>query len=170
MTSGDHPDQPGDAPPLGFAAHDHAACVSEAIDAADTRCAKDGLRFTPVRRKVLEILLQEHRALRAYAILDRLRDAGFGSQPPIAYRALDFLVANGFAHKIERLNAFVACSHPGAHHAPVFMICRKCDAVAEAQAPAARGPLGNAARATGFQIEKTVLEAEGLCPACAGTA
>ena len=62
------------------------------------------------------MLLQEHRALGAYAILDRLRDAGFGSQPPVAYRALDFLVENGFVHKIERLNAFVACSHPGASH------------------------------------------------------
>ena len=62
-------------------------------------------------------------------VLDRLRDAGFGSQPPVAYRALDFLVANGFAHKIERLNAFIACAHPGAAHAPAFLICRACDAV-----------------------------------------
>jgi Fur family zinc uptake transcriptional regulator len=50
----------------------------------------------------------------AYEVLDGLREAGFGSQPPVAYRALDFLVANGFAHKIERLNAFIACAHPGA--------------------------------------------------------
>jgi Fur family zinc uptake transcriptional regulator len=42
--------------------------------------------------KTLEILLQDHRALGAYDILDRLRAAGFGSQPPVAYRALDFLV------------------------------------------------------------------------------
>jgi hypothetical protein len=59
----------------------------------------------------------EHRALGAYAVLDQLREAGFGSQPPVAYRALDFLVAHGFAHKIERLNAFVACAHPGESHA-----------------------------------------------------
>lgn len=152
--------------PLGFAHHDHAACVSETLAAAEKRCAAEGLRFTPVRRKVLEILLQNHRALGAYAILDQLRDDGFGSQPPVAYRALDFLVAHGLAHKIERLNAFIACAHPGQTHAPAFMICRLCDAVAETRSTPARGALGDAARATGFRIERTVVEAEGVCPSC----
>lgn len=123
--------------------------------------------MTPVRRKVLELLLQEHRALGAYAILDLLREAGFGSQPPVAYRALDFLVEHGFVHKVERLNAFVACAHPGLSHSPAFMICRLCDAVAEARSAPSKGELGDAARAAGFQIERTVVEAEGLCPSCA---
>lgn len=152
--------------PLGFAHHDHGACVSSALAAAETHCANGGLRFTPVRRKVLEILLQEHRALGAYAILDKLREDGFGSQPPVAYRALDFLVANGLAHKIERLNAFTACVDPSHSHTPAFMICRLCDAVAETQSSTARGALGEEARATGFRIERTVVEAEGVCPAC----
>ena len=103
MTSGNKShDQ--DNSPLGFAHHDHDTCVSEALAAAEARCAAEGLRFTPVRRKVLDILLQEHRALGAYDILDMLREEGLGSQPPVAYRALDFLVTHGFAHKIERLN------------------------------------------------------------------
>ncbi|GGX66098.1 hypothetical protein GCM10007385_39130 [Tateyamaria omphalii] len=114
----------------------------------------------------MELLLQEHRALGAYALLDLLKDAGFGSQPPVAYRALDFLTENGFVHKIERLNAFVACSHPGESHSPAFMICRLCDSVAEAQSAPAKGVLGDAAKAAGFQIEKTVVEAEGVCPTC----
>lgn len=157
-------------PPIGFEKHDHLACVAQALAAAEARCAAERLRMTPVRRKVLELLLQEHRALGAYAILDLLRDAGFGSQPPVAYRALDFLAEHGFVHKIERLNAFVACSHPGESHSPAFMICRLCDAVAEAQSTPAKGALGAAARAAGFHIEKTVVEAEGVCPACASKA
>ena len=152
--------------PLGFAQHDHSTCMSDALTTADARCAADGLRFTPVRRKVLEILLQDHRALGAYTLLDRLREDGFGSQPPIAYRALDFLVANGLAHKIERLNSFIACAHPSRSHTPAFMICRLCDAVAETESSPSRGALGDAARATGFQIERTVVEAEGVCPTC----
>lgn len=165
MTSDSHVNKTSDGP-LGFAHHDHDACVTDALGAAEARCATERLRFTPVRRKVLEILLHEHRALGAYTILDRLREAGFGSQPPVAYRALDFLVANGLAHKIERLNAFIACAQPGNPHTPAFMICRSCDAVAETQSSPARGALGDAARATGFRIERTVVEAEGLCPAC----
>ncbi|MBT8459679.1 MAG: transcriptional repressor [Boseongicola sp.] len=153
--------------PVGFETHDHTACVGAALDAADARCATEGLRLTPVRRKVLELLLQEHRALGAYAILDLLRDAGFGSQPPVAYRALDFLAEHGFVHKIERLNAFVACAHPGKSHVPAFMICRLCDGVAEAQSVSTNGALDAAARAAGFQIEQIVVEAEGICPKCA---
>lgn len=168
MTSGPRNTSPNEPAPIGFARHDHDTCVTDAMTAAENHCASGNIRFTPVRRKVLEILLQEHRALGAYAILDRLRDAGFGSQPPVAYRALDFLVAHGLAHKIERLNAFVACSHPGETHTPAFMICRMCDVVAEAHSTPERGALGAAARATGFRIERTVVEAEGVCPSCAG--
>ncbi|MCR9147901.1 MAG: transcriptional repressor [Rhodobacteraceae bacterium] len=170
MTSSIQDKQTAPGDPVGFTKHDHGSCISVGLGAADAHCKAQGLRFTPVRRKALEILLQEHRALGAYEMLDRLRDAGFGSQPPVAYRALEFLVANGFAHKIERLNAFIACAHPGASHSPAFMICRLCDSVAEAQASPARGSLGDAARATGFTIEKTVVEAEGVCPACADKA
>ncbi len=166
MTSDTHAAPADDSILIGFQEHDHSNCVDTALATAEARCKEHGLRLTPVRRKVLEMLLQEHRALGAYAILDRLSDEGFGSQPPVAYRALDFLVENGFVHKIERLNAFVACAHPGASHSPAFMICRKCDAVAEAQSAPAKGALGAAARAVGFEIERTVVEAEGVCPDC----
>lgn len=166
MTSDSNPDAVVSAP-VGFQEHDHAQCVDTALTSAEAQCKDNGLRLTPVRRKVLEMLLQEHRALGAYAILDRLRQDGYGSQPPVAYRALDFLVENGFAHKIERLNSFVACAHPGATHTPAFMICRRCDAVAEAQSTPAKGALGAAARAAGFEIERTVVEAEGICLTCA---
>ncbi|WP_375573203.1 transcriptional repressor [Ahrensia marina] len=151
---------------IGFSHHDHTHCVVAALETAENYCAEHGLRFTPVRRKVLELLLQEHRALGAYVILELLGKAGFGSQPPVAYRALDFLTEHGFAHKIERLNAFIACSHPGEKHSPAFMICRLCGAVAEAHAAPAKGVLGAAAKSAGFRIERTVVEAEGICPAC----
>lgn len=153
--------------PVGFRGHDHTACVAGALSAAEERCATNGLRLTPVRRKVLEILLEEHRAVGAYAILDFLREAGFGSQPPVVYRALDFLVGHGFVHRIERLNAFIACSLPGAAHSPAFMICRHCDAVAEAHSESVDGALEAAALAAGFQVELTVIEAEGVCEVCA---
>jgi len=156
--------------PLGFGKHNHAKCVADALALADTRCAERGLRLTPVRRKVLELLLQEHRALGAYAILDLLRKEGFASQPPVAYRALEFLSENGFVHKIERLNAFIACHHPEEGHLPVFMICRVCDTVAETHSGPADKALISAASAEGFQIEHTVVEAKGVCPTCAKSA
>ena len=153
-----------------FAPHDHAACVSGALSAAEAACAERGARLTDARRRVLEILLESHRALGAYEVLDRLRAEGRPAQPPAAYRALDFLVAQGFAHRIERLNAFVACARPGDAHAPAFLICRGCAAVAETPVAAAGGRLGEAALAAGFAVEDATLEAEGLCPNCRDSA
>lgn len=152
--------------PLGFEQHDHSTCISQAVNRADVACREAGLQFTPVRRRVLEILLADHRALGAYDILDILRNEGLGSQPPVAYRALDFLVQHGFAHKIEKLNAFVACGHAGEEHSPAFLICRNCGAVAETEALTKNGAIGRTAKAAGFQIERTVVEVEGLCPEC----
>ena len=107
-----------------------------------------------------------HRALGAYDLLAVLADEGLGSQPPVAYRALDFLVKAGFAHKIEALNAYIACAHLGDDHDPAFLICRSCKSVAETDTAPAQGRLGDAARDAGFVIEHTVVEAQGLCPAC----
>lgn len=153
--------------PIGFARHDHGACISETVHAVAARCAEEGLQLTPVRRRVLEILLERHRALGAYEILDVLRAEGLGSQPPVAYRALEFLTKHGFAHRIERLNAFAACSHPEADHDAAFLICTDCGAVAEAVPEAARAALAKTAQAAGFTIKRSVIEAEGLCPGCA---
>lgn len=148
-------------------AHDHAACVAAALAHVEAHCAAEKLQLTPVRRRVLEILLEEHRALGAYEVLDRLRAEGLGSQPPIAYRALDFLMRAGFVHRIETLNAFVACTQGGAGHEPAFLICRNCRQVIEATpAPPAEGLLEQAAAGAGFAIESAVREAEGLCAAC----
>ncbi|MEL7465528.1 MAG: Fur family transcriptional regulator [Pseudomonadota bacterium] len=144
--------------------HDHAECIAGVLREAEAAIVASGARLTPVRRRVLEILLESHTALGAYEILKRLSAEGFGDKPPVVYRALDFLREHRLAHKIERLNAFVACMHPAADHVPAFMICRDCRAVAETTSPA---PLlaGDAAE-IGFKIETTMVEAEGLCPKC----
>lgn len=151
---------------IGFHDHDHSACVTDTLRKAEEHCKKAGLRLTPVRRRALEILLAEHRALGAYDLLAVLSKEGLGAQPPVAYRALDFLVGAGFAHKIEALNAYTACAHLGQDHAPAFLICRSCQSVAETDTAPATGRLGIAARDAGFEIERTVIEATGLCPAC----
>lgn len=67
---------------------------------------------------------------------------------------------------MRRLNAFTACMHPGEAHAPAFLICRGCDAVAEAPAAPVRAALEAAAEAVGFVVERSNIEALGLCPAC----
>ena len=101
---------------IGFEHHDHAACIAWTLRLAEDNCAQRGLKFTLVRRRSLEILLREHRAMGAYDLLAVLADDGHSAQPPVAYRASDFLVTAGFAHEIERLNAYIACCHLGSDH------------------------------------------------------
>lgn len=146
--------------------HDHRAYARHVLSEADRLSADGTVRFTPVRRRTLEILVENYTALGAYEILKRLKAEGFGSQPPVAYRVLDFLTNHGFAHRIERLNAFVACTHPCEGHDPAFMICRICRTVTETSAGPALTVLGRSARGLGFRIERTVMEVVGLCPDC----
>lgn len=150
-----------------FAPHDHQHCSRHALDAAVARLEAQGARLTPVRRRTLEILLESHRAMGAYEVLDRLAAEGFGRQPPVVYRALDFLVSHGLAHRLQRLNAFAACLNPATDHSPAFLICRNCDRVAELGAAPMRDALSGMAQAAGFQVERATIEAMGLCASCA---
>lgn len=159
-----------DTPGIAFAQHDHATCSADVLSRAAAIVAAKGLRLTPVRQRTLEILLEEHRALGAYEVLDRLAAEGFGNQPPVAYRALEFLTDQGLAHRIRRLNAFAACMHPGEAHSPAFLICRQCNTIAEAPAAPVIAALKEAALARGFVVERSSIEALGLCPACQGAA
>ncbi len=113
--------------------------------------------------------------LSAYQLLDALRGDGFRA-PLQVYRALDQLRAAGLVHRLESMNAFVACRHAhdkGAHdhhhaQAPVaFAICRKCGAVAELSDAAMERSLGTLCAGSGFKAEKATIEISGLCPACA---
>lgn len=153
-----------------FHDHDHTHCIDDSLAAVEQSCAALGLKLTKQRRRVLEILLTGHKALGAYEILEILRAEGQTAQPPVAYRALNFLVKHGFAHKVERLNAFVACAHPGEDHAPAFLICRICKTVAEARSDRMRDALRNTADRMGFELHATAIEALGECPVCTGAA
>lgn len=153
-------------PEVAFAHHDHSACEGDILQRASALTAAGGARMTPVRQRVLEILLEQHRAVGAYEVLKRLGEEGFGNQPPVAYRALEFLVDQGLAHRIQRLNAFAACMHPGESHSPVFLICRLCHAVAETAGTRLRAQLADEAQEIGFRVERTTIEALGLCPNC----
>lgn len=152
----------------GFCCSDHSGTASaQAILAqAEARASERGLRLTPVRRRTLEILLRAHGALGAYDVLAHLAAEGYGTQPPVAYRALNFLVENGLAHKIRRLNAFTACAHPAEDHSAAFLICVACDSVTEASARRVSEALADAAGEAGFALERSTIEAVGLCHAC----
>jgi Fur family zinc uptake transcriptional regulator len=145
--------------------HDGAGFVT-AVEAA---CRERGLRLTPVRARVLGLIADAGRPLKAYDLLDQVREGeGAGAAaPPTVYRALDFLLANGFIHKLESVNAFVACHHPNtAQHSVPFLICDRCHSATELEDASIVAQLDVAARALGFAPQAQTLEVHGLCADC----
>lgn len=154
--------------------HDHERCTADALAHAETLCAQRSQRLTPIRRQVLEVLLESHKPLGAYEIMDRAAahggsPAASGRSPaPITiYRALDFLRDNGLVHRIESRNAFVACvNNHASEDMVVFLICEHCGAVGEAASAAVGDQLKAAARAAGFTPKAPVIEIGGVCAHC----
>jgi Fur family zinc uptake transcriptional regulator len=147
--------------------HDHAQCVAEALSRAEVACDERGRRLTPLRRRVLEVLAETHAPLGAYDIVERLKGSGDAAPPMSVYRALDFLLAEGLAHRIESKNAFLACARGHADGEIVlFLLCERCGTVAEVASGAVGRDVAQAARAVGFSTRAPVLEINGLCERC----
>jgi len=146
--------------------HDHGHCVDRALGEAAELCRQRGARLTPIRRRVLELVWASHKAVGAYEILDSLRAEHAAAAPPTVYRALDFLMAQGFVHRIESLNAFVGCPHPSDRHAGQFLICLDCGAAAELDAAALEDKIAHRAAQVGFQVSHATLEVAGRCRHC----
>jgi Fur family zinc uptake transcriptional regulator len=143
--------------------------VAARLAVAERECAARGVRLTANRREVLEVLLRAEGPLSAYALLDAIKPAHPGAAPPTVYRALDFLVEQGLAHKLERLNAYVACVDGSAHthgRAAQFLICRICGGVTEMDDDAVAKAVDRAARQARFAPAHTTVEVEGVCARC----
>lgn len=151
--------------------HDHAACVAGAIARFEERCARRGARrgarLTPLRRRVLEELADSHTPLGAYELVERLGASGEKPPPMSVYRALDFLVSEGLAHRIESRNAYLVCGRDhGDDDVIVFLICEKCGVTSEVASHAIGRDLAWATRAAGFTPRTPVIEIAGTCARC----
>ena len=150
--------------------HDHKRCIADALTRAEEACGARGVRLTPLRRRVLQALAESHSPLGAYDIADKLKKTRDPVPAMSVYRALDFLVAEGLAHRIESKNAFLACIH--GHETDdivLFLLCERCERVAEVTSGALGRDLSQAARGAGFSAKARVLEVTGLCNVCKKT-
>ncbi len=118
------------------------------------------------QKSVLDALRDAERPLTAYDLIDVLRDQGITS-PPTVYRALGRLTDDGLVHRLESLNAFVACRSGGGHEeAAIFTICTECGVAAEiTDAPTTAG-LYQRAKELNFRIATITCELRGTCDKC----
>jgi Fur family transcriptional regulator, zinc uptake regulator len=146
--------------------HDHRACMVDTLAAAESLAQGRGEKLTKLRRRVLEIVLESHRPAGAYDILGALARDGGKPAPPTVYRALDFLRTQGFVHRIDSLNAFVACFAPTKTHRSHFLLCRACGSAAEIEDTALDSAVAAAAARARFAAEHETVEITGLCTDC----
>jgi Fur family transcriptional regulator, zinc uptake regulator len=130
-------------------------------------CEQRGLQLTPIRRRVLELLARAKAPLGAYAVIDQLsRTQAKAVAPPTAYRALEFLVENGFVFKIASTNAYAPCDHLGHDHHGLLLICSRCGRADEIESPKVDALLAETAARVGFRPQRQMIEIEGLCGPC----
>jgi len=149
--------------------HDRSGLSGRALKAelkaADARCAEAEQKLTAPRRRVLELLLEAGQPVKAYDLIAGFGENGAPAKPPTVYRALDFLERQGFAHRIESLNAYVACKQGPEAHAAAFLICDCCGATREVEPVGAERLIELAGRA-GYSVSMVTVEAHGRCAAC----
>ncbi|GAA6146756.1 MAG: Fur family transcriptional regulator [Thalassolituus sp.] len=150
--------------------HDHHRCISTAVETARSLCEQRGVRLTPIRKRVLELVWQSHKPAGAYDLLGQLSEEGFNSAPPTVYRALDFLLDLGVVHRISSLNAFVGCDHPGHEHDTGFFICTECGDATELPAAGIERLHNDLRKTLGLNIATSNHELTGLCANCQASA
>lgn len=137
---------------------------------AHAHCAARGTQLTAQRQEVLELLLRREGPAKAYDLQEDMQARHGRVAPTTIYRALEFLTDNGLVHRVDALNAFIACSADHDHHHVLMVVCSNCQRTEEiaddALYRAIRTRLAQAQ--PGFHDE--AIEIKGVCAACAAAA
>jgi Fur family zinc uptake transcriptional regulator len=141
--------------------------LSKAANALNQYCKDHKIRVSAPRAHVLDIILAAPKPMTAYEVLDALGAHLDSPKPPTAYRALEFLSQHGFIHRIESLNAYIACSENHRHAGSQFMICDECGRVDEAHLCSVPASLEKQAANAGFKTQRWSVELHGVCRDCA---
>ncbi|OEF25178.1 zinc uptake transcriptional repressor Zur [Vibrio rumoiensis] len=134
-------------------------------------CQKRGVRLTSQRQQVLELIWQQKGSSSAYDLLDKLKQTEPQAKPPTVYRALEFLLEQGFIHRVESTNSFVSCcffdEHGSEHkHFSHLLICDQCGDVSELQDDNLVALLTKNIDEHGFTLTNHVIETHGTCKNC----
>ena len=147
--------------------HRHSQCIKEALMRAEQACKIKGVRLTPIRKKVLELVWQSHKPIKAYDLLGLLSSGDHVEKPPTVYRALEFLLNNHLIHKIESSSSYIGCEYEHEMRDSNFLICDVCHEVKELYEPRLSRTLLETSKKQGFTACQTNIEIRGTCARCA---
>lgn len=133
---------------------------------AENVCGERGVAFTAIRRQVFELLCLHQRPVGAYELLDELKRIRPKAAPVTVYRALDFLLEAGLAHKVNALNAFTACRGSDLAHKGLMLICSQCFKLIELEDRKVESSIRRSAADLQFQTSDEPVEVVGTCSDC----
>ena len=140
---------------------------SKLLAMAENICQSRSVRLTPQRATVLRLIAEQPGAISAYDLLDLLREIEPQAKPPTVYRGLEFLLEQGFIHKIESTNSYIICHHfDNPSHSSVMLICNGCGRVSESDCEVIETAIIQLAESAKFHLHHTVVENHGLCQDC----
>lgn len=142
-------------------------CLGHTLSKINKLCWARHVRLTPQRQSVLKLMLSAGRAMSAYDLLDQLKKIEPKAKPPTIYRALNFLIEQGFIHKVESLNSYIICPHfDNTEHISTLFICKNCHMIIEKHSAIIEQELQSLANIHHFLTKHTVLEIHGICNKC----
>ncbi|MBU6459984.1 MAG: transcriptional repressor [Proteobacteria bacterium] len=140
--------------------------LEERLALAEDHCRKRGSRLTPLRKEVLTLLMSHDGCVKAYDLLEEISRKNGGTAPPTVYRALDFLLAEGLAHRIDSLNTFAACHDFKDHQHSLLVVCSSCNSFTEIDDEEVSQILMDRLHGKGFSFNGKEVEIKALCNAC----
>lgn len=140
--------------------------AADLLGHAEEVCRRDGLQFTPLRRRVFGELAAHDGPLGAYDLVERLGQERRIS-PISVYRTLDFLIEAGLIHRIALRNTYLPCHHDhGTNETTVFLVCTTCGKVDELASATVAAGLDGTAASVAFRPQSRAVELEGECASC----
>ena len=119
-----------------------------------------------MQAEVLAVLRSHRTPMSAYEMLGCLGEENSRLAPPTIYRALAALTDRGSVHRLESLNAFIACQRDCHRQASILSVCDDCGGVEENVSADLLKRLSGLAARSGFVPVRHVVEIHGQCATC----
>lgn len=137
------------------------------LELADEISQQHGIRLTKLRKMIFALLLQAEAPVKAYDLIDKMREMGKSITPTTIYRILDFLLSEKLIHKVNALNAYVSCSVEHQHeHSSLMVICSQCETTEEIDDTELTETINNKLNDLGVVLQDNCIEIQGVCKKC----
>ncbi|MDR2055313.1 MAG: transcriptional repressor [Desulfovibrio sp.] len=145
---------------------DAAGAIPDCPIEAENLRRRQGVRLTSLRRSILEILVAADFPVKAYDIIEYMRDKGKRVTPASIYRTLDFLLQNGLVHRVNSLNAYIPCTGKHSNHILLMFICSECQKTTEIDDQTLYDSMQSRLEELGMSLQGGCIEIQGTCKEC----